>query len=70
MEKRGIVVSAVRWRELRELRNSIAHEYLIESSDSVLKDALLAAPELFETVDRLENYSRHKGYGVTVSDRA
>ena len=34
-EARGLISSAERWRELRLLRNAIAHDYLIESADRV-----------------------------------
>jgi hypothetical protein len=61
-EKRGIIASAVQWRELRELKNEIAHDYLIESSDRVLLDALRRAPELLEAVHKLEAYVRSKQY--------
>lgn len=61
-EARGLITSAERWRELRMLRNSIAHDYLIESADTVLHDALEAAPELIETAERVNRYVRHKGY--------
>jgi uncharacterized protein YutE (UPF0331/DUF86 family) len=62
MEKRGVIPSAERWRELRTLRNAIVHDYLIESADRVLTDALAGAPELLETAKRLEAYARTKGY--------
>lgn len=62
MEKRGIIASAKRWRELRELRSDIAHEYLIEGSDRVLAEAVNAAPELSETVRRFKTYVVKKGY--------
>lgn len=63
MEKRGIISSSSLWRELRELRNQIAHEYLIEKSDRVLKDAVANVPELISTVGRLKQYIQKKGYG-------
>jgi len=53
---------ADRWRELRMLRNAIAHDYLIESVDRVLLDALASAPELIETTHHVLNYVRTKGY--------
>lgn len=62
MEKRGVIASATRWRELRDLRNAIAHDYLIESVDRVLADALDAGPELLDVVQRLEAYVKAKGY--------
>jgi hypothetical protein len=61
-EARGVIVSAGRWRELRLLRNAIAHDYLIESADRVLGESLAAAPELLETVERLLRYVVKKDY--------
>jgi hypothetical protein len=61
-EKRGIITSVEEWRELRELRNEIAHDYLIESSDRVLIDAHRRSPVLLDTVEKLAAYSRSKGY--------
>ena len=62
MEKRGIIKSASLWRELRELRNQIAHDYLIEKSDAVLRDSHQQTPELLNTVDSLYRYINQKGY--------
>ena len=62
MEKRGIISTAQLWRELRELRNDIAHEYLIEKSDKVLADAVKHTPELLETVLRLKEYVNSHQY--------
>ena len=61
-EKRGLIDSAERWRELRLLRNAIAHDYLIESADRVLADAIVAAPELLEAVSRVARYAAEKRY--------
>jgi hypothetical protein len=60
-EARGVILSAERWRELRLLRNAIAHDYLIESADRVLRESLMAAPELLQTVQRLLRYVGEKG---------
>lgn len=62
MEKRGIIGDGNRWRELRNLRNSIAHDYLIEKSDTVLVDAYQSAQDLFETVNRTTAYIKAKKY--------
>ncbi len=62
MEKRKIIASAHLWRELRELRNDIAHEYLIEKSDKVLADVIKHTPELLGTVQKFEHYIKAKGY--------
>jgi hypothetical protein len=61
-EKRGVIASAAEWRELRELRNEIAHDYLIESSDRVLTEAFQRSPKLLEAVDQLEAYVHGRGY--------
>jgi uncharacterized protein YutE (UPF0331/DUF86 family) len=62
MEKRGVISSAQLWRDLRELRNEIAHEYLIERSDKVLQDVMKHAPELLQTVERFKKYIKSKKY--------
>jgi len=38
-EARGVIMSAKRGRELRLLRNAIAHDYLIESDGRVLRES-------------------------------
>jgi hypothetical protein len=62
-EARRLIASVERWRELRLLRNAIAHDYLIESADRVLAESLTAAPELLDTAGRVLRYVRDKGYG-------
>jgi hypothetical protein len=64
MEKRGIIGSVSRWRELRNLRNVIAHDYLIESADRVLLDAFHSAAELIDAVRGVEKCCKEKGYAV------
>ncbi len=64
MEKRGLITSAALWRELRNLRNEIAHDYLIETSDDVLKQSLAQAPELLDTAARVRQYVVAKGYSL------
>lgn len=61
-EARGLITTAERWRELRLLRNAIAHDYLIESADRVLTEALKAAPELTDAVQRVVRYVETKRY--------
>jgi uncharacterized protein YutE (UPF0331/DUF86 family) len=60
MEKRGVIESTHSWKELRELRNEIAHEYLIEKSDRVLKEAFKQTPQLIETVKNIKKYIQDK----------
>ena len=62
MEKRGIISSSEKWKVLRELRNDIAHEYLIEKSDQVLKDCFQHTPELLETAENFKAYVGVKRY--------
>jgi uncharacterized protein YutE (UPF0331/DUF86 family) len=62
MEKRGVISSARDWRSLRDLRNSIVHDYLIESSDEVLRESHRRANELLNTVTNIKNYLATKGY--------
>ena len=62
MEKRGVIPSAREWRSLCELRNSIVHDYLIESSDSVLHESHRRANELLETVANVKRYIETKQY--------
>ena len=62
MEKRGIISSANLWQELRELRNEIAHEYLIEESDRVLIEAHKKSDELFLTAKKIKDYIKNKKY--------
>jgi len=61
-EARGLITTAERWRELRLLRYAIAHDYLIESADRVLTEALAAAPELTDAVQRVVRYVETKRY--------
>ncbi len=62
MEKRGVIVSAELWKEVRQLRNSIAHEYLIQASDSVVLESIQYGQELLDTVERFTRYAQSKGY--------
>ncbi|OFZ81012.1 MAG: hypothetical protein A2583_02180 [Bdellovibrionales bacterium RIFOXYD1_FULL_53_11] len=62
MESRGVIASAALWRDLRQVRNDIVHEYLIEASDQVVHQSITLAPELFETLNRLTAYSTQKGF--------
>lgn len=66
MEKRGIIPSARDWRSLRDLRNSIVHDYLIESSDEVLRESHRRAHELLDTVAKIKTYITMRGYLETL----
>ncbi|MEN9723681.1 MAG: hypothetical protein RJB38_1667 [Pseudomonadota bacterium] len=62
MEKRGIIESVERFREIRALRKEIAHEYLIEKTDRVVRDAFDQSQTLFDSLARFEAYARSRGY--------
>ena len=62
MEKRGTIPSARDWRSLRDLRNSIVHDYLIESSDEVLRESHRRAHELLDAVAKIRSYVAMKAY--------
>ncbi len=55
-EKRGLVDSGTRVRELKNLRNEIVHEYEIEDLKILFRQTLDAVPELFEVGDRVKRY--------------
>ena len=67
-EKRGVISSAGRFREIRELRNAIAHEYAEEDLLPLFRLVREASPELIEAVRQTANYAERLfrpsgGYG-------
>jgi uncharacterized protein YutE (UPF0331/DUF86 family) len=57
-EKRGIVVSAERIRDLKDLRNDIVHEYETDDLQSLFQQTLDATPELFGIAEEIERYCK------------
>jgi hypothetical protein len=55
-EKRGIVDSVSELRDLKDLRNEIAHEYEVEDIKSLFALVFAAAPRLFEIADKAVKY--------------
>jgi len=55
-EKRGLVDSVSRLRELKDLRNEISHEYETDDLAGVFAAVLAATPELFEIGRRVNEY--------------
>jgi hypothetical protein len=53
-EKRGWIDSADDWKRIRQLRNSISHEYLPERWKAVVREVLRDAPALLQCVSRIE----------------
>lgn len=61
-KKRGILREEVDYRFLKDLRNRISHEYIIEESDSVIKDVLDNGYLIAEMLEKLEAYCRKNGF--------
>jgi len=55
-EKRGHIRSSYDWKEIREIRNQIAHEYATAELMQLLEDIIRHTPELLATVERLIGY--------------
>ena len=55
-EKRGLVRSADRVRELKDLRNDIVHEYETDDLRSLFKATMEAVPELFAIAEKTRAY--------------
>ncbi len=56
--KRGFFESIEKLREIRELRNSIAHEYIQEGLADTFTDVLRFTPELFDIATQIKNYCK------------
>ena len=56
-EKRGLVDSAADWRQIRELRNQVAHEYVLADLRELFDAALKHAPTLLETLERCQAHA-------------
>ena len=57
-EKRGLIDSAADFREIRELRNEIAHEYAQENLRPLFDNVLERTPALLEIIRRSRDYCR------------
>jgi uncharacterized protein YutE (UPF0331/DUF86 family) len=57
-EKRGIVASADRVRDLKDLRNDIVHEYETDDLRLLFQQTLEATPELFDIAEEIERYCK------------
>ena len=55
--KRGLVSSADKMREIRELRNEISHEYTNRVLKDVFGTVLEFCPVIFEIIDKINQYS-------------
>lgn len=54
--KRGLVGDVEILRELKDLRNEVAHEYLVDDLEALYEEIYKATPILFMILDRLEAY--------------
>ncbi len=61
-QKRGIIESAKDWFNIRELRNQIAHEYIVEDVDSLFKDVLSYTPIVLRCVKTAQAYIEEKKF--------
>jgi hypothetical protein len=57
-EKRGLINSSAEFREIRELRNEISHEYAQENLHPLFNSVLEHTPALLEIVRRSHDYCR------------
>jgi len=57
-EKKGIIVSAGDFIQIRILRNEIAHEYKPETVSDIFAQVMKLAPVLLESVDGISVYSK------------
>lgn len=55
-EKRGHIQSAYVWKEIRDIRNQIVHEYASAQLRLLFQDVVRHAPELLACVERLSSY--------------
>ncbi len=57
-EKRDLIGSALAWKEIRELRNEIVHEYVTASLMLLLANVIRHTPELLQATSRLARYKK------------
>ncbi len=55
-EKKGLIKSAVEFIEIRQLRNSITHDYDIETLNKIFQSCIKYAPTLIASVQSIKNY--------------
>lgn len=53
MEKRQIITSKETWRSIRELRNQIAHDYVLKDLHNLYRQVYEHTPVLIETLSRI-----------------
>jgi hypothetical protein len=61
-KKRKILREEVNYALLKDLRNQIVHEYIIDETDRVVVEVLNFAPLIIEMFAKAEEYCRVKGF--------
>lgn len=64
-EKRGLISSAEIFKDIRRLRNDIAHEYILSAIEEIYKKVLKLTPYLFESVEKVKQYINKYEQGAT-----
>ncbi len=57
-EKRGLILSSEVFKDIRYLRNDIAHEYIPTAIEEIFKNVLQLAPYLIDSVKRVNDYCK------------
>lgn len=57
-EKRGHIQSTYTWKEIREIRNQIVHDYAVQHILALFQDTSAHVPEILECVNRLGGYKK------------
>lgn len=55
-EQRGIITSSLDFKEIRELRNEIAHEYALRDFTRLITDVMQHTPQLLNTIEKSIEY--------------
>ena len=58
-EKRGLISSAAKFKEIRRLRNDIAHEYILSAIEDINLKAMELTPHLLDSIDRVKRYVKN-----------
>lgn len=62
MEKRGVIAKTEEWVEIRQIRNQIAHDYVLKDLLSLYHSVYRQCPLLFQTMANLEKYGKARGW--------
>ncbi len=62
MEKRGVIAKTEDWVEIRQIRNQIAHDYVLKDLLSLYQSIYRSCPVLFQTMTDLEKYMKARGW--------